>query len=190
MQDLLIRLHRDLRRTIVFVTHDLNEAMRIGQRIMLMKDGELVQLGTGAEILSNPADTYVSNFIADVDRSRVLVARDLMQNNTAVAQISDDAVSVLKRLEKSEVDGTFVLDHGRVVGVTCRKMLENAVERGAEKLDRNMIETEYCATTPDTPLLALCKLVSSQDFPVAIVDKNGTLVGSVSSKSLLKAISN
>lgn len=190
MQDLLIRLHRDLRRTIVFVTHDLNEAMRIGQRIMLMKDGELVQLGTGAEILSCPVDDYVSNFIADVDRARVLVARDLMQREPPVARISDDAGEVLNLLGNSDGDGLYVLDKGHVIGVTCRKLLEPAMQAGATKLDHTMIYTEYKATGPDTPLLELCPLVSAQEFPVAIVDKKGALLGSVSSKAVLKAISN
>ena len=74
MQDLLMTLQRDLKRTVVFVTHDLNEAMRMGDRIMIMRNGKVVQLGTAQEILNTPADDYVSEFISDVDRSRVLTA--------------------------------------------------------------------------------------------------------------------
>ena len=76
MQDLLMTLQRDLQRTVVFVTHDLNEAMRMGDRIMIMRNGKVVQLGTAQEILNTPADDYVSEFISDVDRSRVLTAGD------------------------------------------------------------------------------------------------------------------
>lgn len=79
MQDLLIRLQRDLKRTVVFVTHDLNEAMRLGDRVMIMRDGRVVQLGTAQEILNTPADVYVSDFVADVDRTRVLTAGDVMR---------------------------------------------------------------------------------------------------------------
>jgi glycine betaine/proline transport system ATP-binding protein len=79
LQDLLLRLHRESGRTIVFVTHDLNEAMRIGDRIMIMRDGAISQLATAAQILTAPADEYVTKFTADVDRGRVLTARDIMR---------------------------------------------------------------------------------------------------------------
>ncbi len=79
LQDLLLRLHRESSRTIVFVTHDLNEAMRIGDRIMIMRDGAISQLATAARILAAPADEYVAKFTADVDRARVLTARDIMR---------------------------------------------------------------------------------------------------------------
>ncbi|MFI7067996.1 betaine/proline/choline family ABC transporter ATP-binding protein [Kribbella sp. NPDC050124] len=78
MQDLLLDLQSQLKKTIVFVTHDLNEAMRLGERIMVMRDGKLIQLGTGSEILSNPADDYVADFVSDVDRSRVVTAERVM----------------------------------------------------------------------------------------------------------------
>ncbi|MGC1388800.1 MAG: ATP-binding cassette domain-containing protein [Steroidobacteraceae bacterium] len=79
LQDLLLQLHRESSRTIVFVTHDLNEAMRIGDRIMIMRDGAVSQLATAAQILTAPADEYVAKFTADVDRARVLTARDIMR---------------------------------------------------------------------------------------------------------------
>src|SRR5690606_3496307 len=79
MQDLLARLQEELQRTIVFITHDLNEAMRLGDRIVMLKDGRVVQIGTGPEILHNPANEYVANFVADVDRSRVLTAHLAMR---------------------------------------------------------------------------------------------------------------
>ena len=85
MQDLLMTLQRDLQRTVVFVTHDLNEAMRMGDRIMIMRNGQVVQLGTAQEILNTPADDYVSEFISDVDRSRVLTAGTIMQQPLVTA---------------------------------------------------------------------------------------------------------
>ena len=78
MQDQLIELQRALGKTIIFISHDLNEAMRLGDRIAIMRDGRIAQTGTATEILTNPADSYIADFIADVDRSRVLVARDIM----------------------------------------------------------------------------------------------------------------
>ena len=90
MQELFISLQSELRKTIVFITHDLNEAMRLGDRILLLKDGRSVQLGTGAQILSAPADAYVADFVSDVDRSRVLTAGQLLREPRMTAQLGDD----------------------------------------------------------------------------------------------------
>src|SRR5690349_2236059 len=118
MQDLLMTLQRDLQRTIVFVTHDLNEAMRMGDRIMIMRDGRVVQLGTAQEILNTPADDYVSEFISDVDRSRVLTASAVMQEPLITARVHDDPAEVLRRLGNAESLGAYVLDgEERIVGV-------------------------------------------------------------------------
>ncbi|NUO56544.1 MAG: glycine betaine/L-proline ABC transporter ATP-binding protein [Hamadaea sp.] len=78
MQDQLLELQRTLKKTIVFITHDLNEAMRLGDRIAVMRDGRIVQTGSAEDILLRPANDYVASFIQDVDRSRVLTAGALM----------------------------------------------------------------------------------------------------------------
>ncbi|OEJ34886.1 quaternary amine ABC transporter ATP-binding protein [Streptomyces subrutilus] len=85
MQDQLLELQRRLKKTIVFITHDLNEAMRLGDRIAVMRDGRIVQQGTAEDILTRPADDYVASFIQDVDRSRVLTADAVMDEPTADA---------------------------------------------------------------------------------------------------------
>ncbi|WP_079159737.1 quaternary amine ABC transporter ATP-binding protein [Streptomyces griseus] len=79
MQDQLLELQKRLKKTIVFITHDLNEAMRLGDRIAVMRDGEIVQQGTAEDILVRPSDDYVASFIQDVDRSRVLTAGSIME---------------------------------------------------------------------------------------------------------------
>ena len=113
MQDLLMTLQRDLQRTVVFVTHDLNEAMRMGDRIMIMRNGKVVQLGTAQEILNTPADDYVSEFISDVDRSRVLTAGTIMQQPLVTATERDDPEDVLRRLSNVEGLGAYVLERRR-----------------------------------------------------------------------------
>ena len=77
MQDELLDLQENVK-TIIFITHDLNEALRIGDRIALMKDGQIMQIGTGEEILTNPTNEYVRTFVEDVDRSKVLTAQNIM----------------------------------------------------------------------------------------------------------------
>ncbi|MBO1915263.1 glycine betaine/L-proline ABC transporter ATP-binding protein, partial [Microvirga sp. 3-52] len=84
MQDELLQLHNDMGKTIVFITHDLDEALRIGDRIALMKDGEIVQIGTPEEILMNPSNEYVARFVEDVDLSKVLTAGHIMKQADTV----------------------------------------------------------------------------------------------------------
>ena len=188
MQDLLMRLHHDLERTIIFVTHDLNEAMRIGKRIMLMKDGELIQLGTGADILSNPADEYVSNFVADVDRMRVLTARDLMAEPPMVVRIGDDLSDVVRHLQQCGAEGAYVLDEGRLSGAITLKALKLGPTAVAATLEMAHLDTDFGTTRADTLLIDLCGLVLSQSLPLAVLDDDRRLLGTVSSKAILKAI--
>ena len=79
MQDQLVELQEQLGKTILFITHDLNEAMRLGDRIAMMRSGQIVQIGTAEQILTDPANDYVAQFVHDVDRSRVLTAASVME---------------------------------------------------------------------------------------------------------------
>ena len=102
MQDELLQLHNDMGKTIIFITHDLDEALRIGDRIALMKDGEIVQIGTPEEILMNPSNEYVERFVEDVDLSKVLTAGHIMKKADTV-QI-DRGARVALRLMKQTSD--------------------------------------------------------------------------------------
>lgn len=128
MQDQLIELQQDLKKTIIFISHDLNEAMKLGDRIAIMRDGRVAQIGTANEILTNPADAYVADFIADVDRSRVLTAAEIMtpideaefesnpdSGSFPVVQASDMVSDLFEH--SASTDGPIaVADNGSVVG--------------------------------------------------------------------------
>jgi glycine betaine/proline transport system ATP-binding protein len=187
MQDLLMTLQGDLKRTVVFVTHDLNEAMRLGDRIMIMRDGRVVQLGTAQEILNTPADDYVSEFISDVDRSRVLTAGSIMQPPLVTATERDDPQEVLSRLSNVEGLGAYVLDDERhIVGVTRADMLAAAVGQRRTALGQ-LVTNQYKAVDADTPLSDICTLVGRNSVPLAVTDTDGKLVGVVPRATLLAA---
>jgi glycine betaine/proline transport system ATP-binding protein len=187
MQDLLMTLQRDLQRTVVFVTHDLNEAMRMGDRIMIMRDGRVVQLGTGQEILNTPADDYVAEFISDVDRSRVLTAGTIMQEALVTATAQDDPEEVLRRLSNVEGVGAYVLDdEGRIVGVTRADLLAAAVGQKHTSLGQ-LVTNEYKSVGADTPLSDICSLVGRNSVPLAVTDPDGRLLGVVPRATLLAA---
>jgi glycine betaine/proline transport system ATP-binding protein len=121
MQDLLMHLRDEVDRTIVFVTHDLDEAMRLGDRIMLLGDGQVAQTGTAAEILGAPAGDFVRRFLGEVDRSRVLTARDVMGAATTAL---DGGMTVAPETPLREVAARLraagspvsVVEDGRLLG--------------------------------------------------------------------------
>ncbi|MGI5192983.1 quaternary amine ABC transporter ATP-binding protein [Streptomyces sp. CA-288835] len=188
MQDLLLSLQRDLRRTIVFVTHDLNEAMRLGDRIMVMKDGRVVQLGTATDILHTPSSDYVRDFVSDVDRSRVLTASTIMSEPLMTADITEDPREVLSRLSRIEAIGVFVLKGGRIAGVAHDGLLAQAVKEGRTSL-HDCLTDDYEQAGPDTLLVDLCQRVGRHVVPLAVTDDDGKLRGVVPRAALLTALS-
>ena len=187
MQDLLLGLQSEFQRTIVFVTHDLNEAMRIGQRIMVMKDGRVIQCGTGPEIISSPANDYVSDFVSDVDRSRVLTAADVMRPPLLTASVREAPVDVLSRLENAEANGVFVLDEEDVLlGVVRDDDLAKAIQNGESDLTHSLID-DYHTVRPDQPLVEFCHIAGKHIVPVAVVADN-RLLGVVPRAAILSAL--
>ncbi|MFZ3561960.1 quaternary amine ABC transporter ATP-binding protein [Streptomyces sp. BH055] len=192
MQDLLLGLQRDLRRTIVFVTHDLNEAMRLGDRIMVMRDGGVVQLGTATDILDSPADAYVRDFVSDVDRSRVLTARAVMREPLATAGLDDDPRDVLRSLADLEAGAVYVLDaDGGVAGVAHADAVARAADAGHASLrdSPECLTDAYGRAGPDTLLVDLFPAAGRYSVPLAVTDDDGRLLGVVPRAALLTALS-
>ncbi|KMS93191.1 glycine/betaine ABC transporter ATP-binding protein [Streptomyces regensis] len=133
MQDEVARLHREEGRTMVFITHDLTEALRLGDRIALMRDGQVVQLGTPEEIVGSPADDYVREFVRDVPREQVMTARTAMRPASAAETAGGPAVrpeaTVAEAIEAVARAGTpaRVMDKGRCLGVIDQERLLGVV---------------------------------------------------------------
>ena len=128
MQDELLQLHNDMGKTIIFITHDLDEALRIGDRIALMKDGEIVQIGTPEEILMNPSNEYVERFVEDVDLSKVLTAAHIMKKADTV-QVDRGPRVALRLMERLRISSIYVVDkRGRLLGAVTAQDAVNATE--------------------------------------------------------------
>ncbi|MEX2562029.1 MAG: glycine betaine/L-proline ABC transporter ATP-binding protein [Nitriliruptoraceae bacterium] len=190
MQDLLAQLQSDLNRTIVFITHDLNEAMRLGDRICVLKDGRVVQIGTGAEIIENPANEYVADFVSDVDRSRVLTAIQVMRAPRKTFVATDHPRDVLAWLDEQEFNGVYVLDSdGRILGVARDDRLAAGLKSGARTVEHLLID-DYATAGHDTLLSELAAMAALQSVPIAVTDDTGRLHGVVPRARLLAALSN
>ncbi|WP_307861935.1 betaine/proline/choline family ABC transporter ATP-binding protein [Nocardioides sp. SYSU D00065] len=189
MQDLLMQLQVEDGRTILFVTHDLNEAMRLGDRVMVMRQGRVVQCASGPEIVAHPADDYVSEFVADVDRARVLTAADLLRAPLLTLSRGDRPADALRRLGDNEANGAFVVDDdGRLLGVVTDARLVEAVRREAGDLTGALWD-DYHAVAPDDLVGDFMHLAGRQVVPVTVVDDAGRLLGVVPRATILSSLS-
>ena len=189
MQDLLVQLQTELQKTIVFITHDLNEAMRLGDRILMLKDGRTVQLGTGPEIISAPADAYVADFTSDVDRTRVLTAGDLLREPRMTARLGQSTGEVLRALGAAEANGVYVLDAElRIAGVARDDLLARARQEGRTAVGPRELVADYATTAADRPLVEFVHLVGRHPVPLGVVDDDGRLLGVVPRAAVLDAL--
>ncbi|WP_292489218.1 glycine betaine/L-proline ABC transporter ATP-binding protein [Methanoculleus sp. 10] len=187
MQDELLDLQQRLAKTIIFVTHDLDEALKLGDRIALMKDGAIVQIGTPEEILTNPENAYVERFVADVDLTRVLSASDVMRRPEPVAQCTAGPRVALHLMEEHDIAGIFVVTRQRLLrGRVTLDDAARAVRRGKEMKD--ILITEIPIVAPDATLSDIIPLIVESPHPVAVVDDAGRLRGVISRGAILAAL--
>ncbi|HQD27613.1 MAG TPA: CBS domain-containing protein, partial [Methanoculleus thermophilus] len=187
MQDELLDLQQRLNKTIIFVTHDLNEALKLGDRIALMRDGEIVQIGTPEEILTNPENAYVERFVAGVDMTKVLSASDVMRRPEPVARCTAGPRVALHLMEEHDIGSVFVVDRGRRLKglVTLDNTLEAVrADRGLEEI----IITDVPTVAPDTPLTDIISVIAGSPYPVAVVDDENRLQGLVFRGAILGAL--
>ena len=189
MQDELLDLQEDMQKTIVFISHDLNEALRIGDHIMIMKDGEIVQIGTPEEILSQPADDYVEKFIEGVDRSQVYTAANVMIRANTVNIDRDGPRLAARRMLDNEISSLYVVDTKRkLVGILDADDVRSAIDAGQKDL-RSIVKSDVPTTKMDTPLADLLDAVSTTPVPFAVVDDHDRLRGIIIRGAVLGALS-
>lgn len=190
MQEQLIELQQELGKTIVFITHDLNEAMFLGDRIAVMRDGRVVQLGSAEEILTDPADDYVAQFVQDVDRARVLTASNVMEAPRAVASKSAGPRGVLRTMRDLQTSTVFIVESGRrLLGVAHDREVLKLVKKGERTLD-SAISDNFATVGPDVHLSELFESSIEHQLPLAVVDEHGRLLGAVPRVTLLAALGN
>ncbi len=115
MQLELLDIQERLQKTIIFITHDVNEAFKIGDRVAVMKDGKVVQIGTSEEIMEKPATDYISEFIKDIDRSKVFQASHIMMKPNAIVSLKDGLNVAIKEMQQNGLSSVFVVDRGRIL---------------------------------------------------------------------------
>ena len=190
MQSELLRLQQQQRRTIVFISHDLDEAMRIGDRIAIMKDGQVIQVGTPDEILRSPADDYVRSFVRGVDAAAVFKAADIArQSLTVVSEHSDrGARAALKMLEDQDRDHAYVVSASRrYLGTVSADTLRAALDghSGPLGLQHAFLDT-LAPIAADAPVAGLFGQVAQAPCAVPVMAADGRFCGAISKTTLLK----
>ena len=189
MQDELLRLQAANKRTVVFISHDLDEAFRIGDRIAIMEGGRVVQIGTPEEILNNPADDYVRSFFRGVDVSTVLTAADICRRSqtTVIEREGVGIRAALQRLREQDNDiGYVVGPQMRFQGVVTAAALGEAHKAGRALHDAFLADVPVVEAR--TPLADLIGTVGSAPCPLPVVDENGRYRGVISRGTLLRAL--
>ncbi len=191
MQDELLELQSRMGKTIVFVTHDLDEALRLGDRIAIMKDGEVVQVGTAEEIITKPSDAYVEAFVEGIDRTEVLTASSIMQPVKETAHVRDGPRTVLTKIRRYGLSGILVVDSDRTLkGFLPAEAVIEQLEDDAASRDRIEEKRIVPASSVQTTIALQEVIAHSTDAtgPIAVVDDAGKLRGVIVKGAILAAL--
>ena len=187
MQDELMRLQTELHRTIVFISHDIQEALKIGDRVAIMKDGYLVQVGTPEEIITNPVDNYIVAFTQDVNRAQVLKTGSIVRQTVPFILGQGSARAALEDMQTHQRRRMHVVDRqGKPVGILDRKDLESAVQSGVEAVEAVM-RTDFPTVEASTSLEKIFHL-AQYGAPIAVVNRKGKCKGVVEQSDILASI--
>jgi len=189
MQFELLELQSKMKKTIIFITHDLSEALRIGDRIALMKDGEIVQIGSSEEIMTNPANEYVEKFIEDVDKSKVFSAEHVMKNAEKIEIEKDDLNIAMEIMEKFDINSIHVVnEENKFLGVLTFEIVEKALKENNNDIE-SLMEFNVPKVFPDTSLSDLFEIIHDTPIPVTVVDNRNVLRGVIMRGAVLAALS-
>ncbi|MBL6929728.1 MAG: glycine betaine/L-proline ABC transporter ATP-binding protein [Rhodospirillales bacterium] len=186
MQDLLLALQAKLRKTVVFITHDLDEALRIGDRIAILKDGALSQVGTPADILLKPADDYVRAFVKDVNRARALNV-DVIMRPPALRLTNETIEEAMAQMRKAGEEYGYVTYENEYRGVVTLEAMEELNGNDKIKWARELADLTH-TVHPDEPIEGAVPAALTVDYPIPVVCDEGELVGIVSNEDMVSVL--
>ena len=193
MQDELIRLEQDLHKTIVFITHDLTEAVKMGDRIAIMRDGAVVQIGEPEDIVLNPEDEYVAEFTQDIRRESILTASHIMEDPPLVIPSYKGPQEALQAMNSDTSDVALVLGNDDTyLGILTKDQALAALQAGVDKLDDHIDRYLHTDLEPISDNVALEQIIPISimcEYPIPVVDEGRKLIGVVHRNAIADAIS-
>ena len=191
MQDELLNLQSELHKTIIFITHDLNEALKLGDHICILKGGEVSQIGTPEDIVLRPEDEYVGDFTQDVRLESVLTAGKVMVGPKATLMGHQGPRAALHTIGSSDGDVAWVVDRREhYLGLLSISGAEKALRAGVQRIDQawEFVDRDYAPVTPATTFEELIPRAMGSDFPIPVVDDSNLLLGEVHRSALAEAL--
>jgi glycine betaine/proline transport system ATP-binding protein len=186
MQDELIELQDKVQKTIIFVTHDLHEALKLGDRIAIMRDGKIIQVGAPEDVITEPADDYVREFVQDASPAKVLTAGGIMEQPEALLYEWQGPKAALHTLRSLKEDHAFMVSREKkLLGLVTMKKLKNLIQDDGLYL-KDALETDIATTEPDVVLEELFPMAASADYPIAIVNEAGKFIGEIQISSIFE----
>ncbi|WP_372610797.1 glycine betaine/L-proline ABC transporter ATP-binding protein [Halomonas sp.] len=185
MQQELLELQNRMQKTTVFITHDLDEALNIADRIILLKDGEIVQVGTPEGVLTKPANDYVKRFIEGVDMSKILTAEHAMRPVRAVARDTDGPRTTLRKMHENNIDSIYVTRRDRtLLGLAEVDAVVEAAKESKDTIE-DILTQDFRTVGLEEPLHNLFAMFSDKGYPIAVVDAEQRLLGVVVKGAIL-----
>lgn len=176
MQLELLDIQERLKKTIVFITHDVNEAFKLGDRVAVMKDGKIVQVGTPEEILEEPANDYITDFIKDIDRSKIIQAEHIMIKPNALVSLKDGLNVAMKEMRENGISSVFVVDRSRhLKGLVT---IDDAIEGIKEKKSlADILITDVNVVSKDEYVSDLIPKTLESKYPLVVVNEENKVTG-------------
>ncbi len=188
MQDELLELQGKMHKTIVFITHDLDEAIKLGDRIAIMKDGKIVQIGTSEEILTDPADDYVKSFVEKVDRKSIITAESLMFDKPTIVRYGKDGPEVIiRRMRETGLTVLPVVENGKYFkGMIELGALVQSMRNGDKDIEKSILYSEVVPSVyKDYTVEQMLPLITNSNLPLPVVDEENKLLGIVLQASII-----
>ncbi len=188
MQDELMALEHQVKKTIIFITHDLDEALRLGDRIVLMKSGRIVQVGTNEDILLNPATRYVERFVENVDMTKVLSAKDVMVKPSHVTS-KDGPRTALHVMKERGISSIFITEKDMSLrGIIMADDAKQALDDKATSLESYIMKYDQLVVEPDTPVGDILPMLVDNRYPIAVLNENKKMVGMIVRGSVIAGL--
>ena len=187
MQMELLGLQSKLQKTIIFITHDINEAFKLGDRVAVMKDAKIVQIGTPEEIIESPSNEYIEDFVKDIDRTKIIQAKNIMTKSTALVSLKDGPSVAVKEMRANGISSVFVVDRGmKLQGIVT---IEDAIAAIKEKKKlEDILKDDYFTTSAEEYVQELIEDASETKYPIAVTDEDNKLLGVIVRSSILSGL--
>ncbi|BEP30045.1 quaternary amine ABC transporter ATP-binding protein [Helicovermis profundi] len=183
----LLDIQSEVKKTMIFITHDVNEAFILGDRIAVLKDGEIIQIGTHKDFFDNPADEYIENFIKDIDKIRILKSKDIMRKLRLKGTLTMSPKLIIKEMESRDLDYTFIVDKERVLkGVVNIDDCIKAINENLEIVD--VLRTDYKVVKKNSYIKDIINEALESAYPLAVLDDKGCIKGIIPRSSILKSL--